>query len=118
MGSIKANDCEMYWELVNRGIEVVAGLAPWINLLRDEGCEIDYDCECDVVVNIRDFEKLGCGRCCYAIDSVGFSIDAPVLEGVPAIKLEIIKNLINVDKSIIEKMLNCIEHRRGLGGDF
>ena len=111
--STKAHDCEMYWDLAKRGIEVVAGLAPWIRLLSEFGCKIQYWCNCDVVINESDYHKVGCGECCLATTLKNFSINAPMLEGVPTIHPEHLDSILITDsriRQIIGQVKECLRY--------
>ena len=109
----KAHDCEMYWDLVKRGIEAVAGLAPWVRLLSEYGCVIEYWCNCDVVVSEADYHKVECGNCCLVTRLKNFSINAPVLEGIPVLRLEHLGTIVALNektRELIEQVEWCIKH--------
>lgn len=105
--------CELYWRLVEMGVEVLGGLAAWI---RAFGCNIDIGCECDVVIAESDAEKLPPTPCVWTIDEPGFSHRRVWIGGLPHISLE---DLPRVKSPYAQAVLDCIRdalRTRAVGG--
>ncbi|WP_052886039.1 hypothetical protein [Thermoproteus uzoniensis] len=105
--------CELYWELVERGIEVLGGPAGWAKAF---DCSLDLECDCDVVVAESDIWKVPSSRCIWTIDEVGFSHRRVWIGGIPHISLD---NLPKVKSPYTQAVLNCIRdalRRRADGG--
>ncbi|MEL9991943.1 MAG: hypothetical protein QXP98_04810 [Thermoproteus sp.] len=102
--------CEIYWDLLKRGVEVLGGLLGWA---RAFGCDIDLNCECDVVIAERDAQKAPTSPCVWTIDEVGFSHRRVWLGGIPHVSLE---DLPKIKSPYTKAVLDCITdvlRRRG-----
>lgn len=105
--------CELYWRLVEQGVEVLGGLTGWA---RAFGCDVGINCDCDVVVAESDAEKLPPTPCLWTIDKPGFSHKRVWLGGLPHVSLE---DLPRVKSPYTKALLECIRdvlRRRATGG--
>jgi len=104
--------CELYWRLLEMGVEVLGGPAGWAKAF---GCDLHLGCECDVVVAELDAHKIPHYPCVWTIDGVGFSRRRVWIGGIPHISLD---DLPRVKSPYTQAVLNCIkdELRRRAGG--
>lgn len=94
--------CELYWKLVELGVEVLGGLTGWARVF---GCNVDMGCDCDVVVAESDAEKIQPTPCLWTIDKPGFSHRRVWIGGLPHISLE---DLPRVKSPYTQAVLECI----------
>lgn len=92
--------CELYWEIYNMGLPVLAGPSLLAKLL---GCPAP--CDCDVVVHMRDIDHVGKKECVWAIADPTF-IHRPIwIGGYPHVSLNDLEKIVS---PAISETIKCI----------
>lgn len=105
-------ECELYWDLISRGIETLGGLVGWARAFE---CKLEIPCECDVVVAMSDLDRVSGMPCVWPIEGSGFSNKRVWIGGIPHVSLELLQK---VRSPYTDQVLQCIMDalRRRAGG--